>query len=355
MQINTDCRHFRGDVPCQPHKKKGLHCEGCDCYQQIESKILIIKLGAIGDVIRTTPLLRILRQKHPHAQITWVTHSPEVVPSAYVDHILSFELKHILWLEETTFDVLYSLDKDREAIALSNRVKARTKKGFRIADGMCAPYDGDSVHKYHMGLLDDLNKANTKSYPEEIFEICGFKFRGERYILDDFASLGLQWSIPQPRPLVALNTGCGARWQTRLWPEAYWTELAWKLRQKGLGVLILGGEQEHEKNTRIAQTSGASYLGHFPLKHFINLMDQCDMVVTAVTMAMHIAIGLEKKLILLNNIFNPHEFELYGSGEIIQPPDVDCLGCFVQECEKPCMERIQVDTVLETCECWVKR
>ena len=36
-----------------------------------------------------------------------------------------------------------------------------------------------------------------------------------------------------------------------------------------------------------------------------------DLVVTAVTMAMHIALGLGKKLVLFNNIFNPHEFELY--------------------------------------------
>ena len=355
MQINTDCRYFRGDLPCQPHKKKGVHCEGCEYYEQIDSNILIIKLGAIGDVIRTTPLLRRLRRKHPHSRITWLTRSPDVVPSDYVDNILVFELKHILWIEETTFDVLYNLDKDREAIALSNRVKAKIKKGFKIEDGLCAPYNQDSVHKYYMGLFDDLNKANTQSYLEEIFEICGFKFQGEKYILDNFASLDLQWSIHQPEPLVALNTGCGARWQTRLWPEAYWIELAQRLRRDGFGVLILGGDQEHEKNVRVAKTSGASYLGHFPLKHFINLMDQCDLVVTAVTMAMHIAIGLSKKLILFNNIFNRHEFELYGLGEIIEPPDVDCLGCFRQECDKLCMERIQVDTVLERCEQWINR
>jgi heptosyltransferase-2 len=57
MIVHTDCRHFRGDVPCTPHKKDGVHCESCPFYDPVDKKILIIKLGAIGDVIRTTPLL----------------------------------------------------------------------------------------------------------------------------------------------------------------------------------------------------------------------------------------------------------------------------------------------------------
>ena len=114
-------------------------------------------------------------------------------------------------------------------------------------------------------------------------------------------------------------------------------------------MLILGGPDEHEKNIRISQQSGATYLGHFPLKQFINLVDQCDLIVTAVIMAMHITIGLEKKIILFNNIFNRHEFELYGLGEIIEPA-IDCDCFFSPTCPNNCMEHIYVKTVIETCE-----
>ncbi len=55
------------------------------------------------------------------------------------------------------------------------------------------------------------------------------------------------------------------------------------------------------------------------MKTFINLVSNMDLVVTAVTMAMHITLGLEKKIVLFNNIFNKNEFELYGLGEIIEP------------------------------------
>ena len=53
--LKFDCRHFKGDVPCKPHKEHGVHCvdeHGQDCgyFDRTTKKILIIKLGAIGDI-----------------------------------------------------------------------------------------------------------------------------------------------------------------------------------------------------------------------------------------------------------------------------------------------------------------
>ena len=38
-------------------------------------KICIIKLGALGDVVRTTPLLLGIKEKYPESEITWITKS----------------------------------------------------------------------------------------------------------------------------------------------------------------------------------------------------------------------------------------------------------------------------------------
>jgi len=299
----------------------------------------------MGDVIRTTPLLRRLKEIYPEAEITWITYTPDVVPSI-VDHALNFELKNILLLKSTHFDLLYNLDKDVEACALANQVSADVKKGFRLEMGHCVPIDKESTDKWLTGLFDDLNQANKKSYPQEIFEICGLQFKGERYILEVDEQL---WNIPENHPLIGLNTGCGERWFSRLWPTEYWIELAQRLKEKSFGVLLLGGKNEDTKNQRIAKETGVTYVGHFPLKQFFTLMDQCDLIVTAVSMAIHIAIALNKKLVLFNNIFNRNEFELYGLGEIIEP-DVECLGCFKGECPKKCMDLIKPNQVFETCQ-----
>jgi ADP-heptose:LPS heptosyltransferase len=356
IPLKTDCRLFRGDIPCKPHKRFGVHCvdeagETCPHYDPINKHILIIKLGAIGDVIRTTPLLHKLKAEYPSAKIWWLTLTPEILPSL-VDEPLSFSLKNIVSLRSFHFDMVLNLDKDREACALSEQISATTRKGFRLKDGVISPIDTAAESKYLTGIFDDLGKANTKSYPEEIFEICGFSFSGERYILDRPATSSTKWRINKRKKVVGLNTGCGGRWTSRLWDDKNWTSLARTLKKKGYEVVLLGGEQEHSKNQKLARASKVKYFGHYPLPQFISLVDQCDLVVTGVTMAMHITIGLEKKIVLFNNIFNMHEFELYGLGTIVEP-DKPCR-CFYQptctNAQYRCMEHLPVTRVVDACE-----
>ena len=332
--LKTDCRWFRGDIPCQPHKQKGCHCtevDGSTCayYLPQSGNTLIIKLGALGDVIRTTPLLRKLQEVTPQRRVWW-----------------PFTLQSVVSLQAVHFDQLINLDKDREACALASILRADQKQGFTLVNGKPIPINAQALPKYLTGIFDDVSRENTRSYADEIFDIAGFTFRGEEYILDNFARDGYTWKLSSKKPIVGLNTGCGGRWVSRLWPEQYWITLAKRLKLAGYVPLLLGGEQEHKKNLRIAKRSGARYFGHFPLRQFINLVDQCDLVVTAVTMAMHIATGLRKKLVVFNNIFNKHEFELYGRGAILEP-EFDCPCYYSPVCPNNCMQYLRVDAVFD--------
>ena len=348
--VHRDCRHFRGDIPCKPHKLYGVICEGCPHYDPYTERFLIIKLAAAGDVIRTTPLLRKLRADYPHAWISWLTETPDVIPTRAVDangadEVLKWGHDSTLIVEQTPWDWIMVLDKDRAACALADRATAKKRSGYKLENGRPAPLDEPAYRKYLTGIDDKLNRANTLSYPQEIFNICGFEWHGEEYVLDPCVEQALPEGIPVQRPLIGLNTGCAPRWRSRLWPEPYWTELAKKLKNAGYGVLLLGGPIEHEKNLRIAAASGAAYLGHFPLRQFVRIVGECDSLVTSVTMAMHLAIGLGKRLVLFNNIFNPREFELYQRGEILEP-DPPCVCTFVADCEFHCMERIEPERVI---------
>lgn len=352
--LKPDCRYFSGDIPCRPNKQYGVHCvdeAGNDCkyYEPVKERILIIKLGAVGDVIRTTPIVTYLKKQYPHAKIYWLTHTPVVVPDS-VDVILKYDAESISYLESISFDYIFNLDKDKEACALTGKIDSKIKKGFILKDNVPYPADEDAVHKYFTGIFDDVSLRNTKSYPEEIFEICGFKYSGEKYILSNFDQFSEDWKIDGTKKVIGLNTGCGGRWTSRLWADENWVELAKNLIEQNYEVIFLGGEQEDNKNTRFAGLSGGKYLGHFRLEKFINLVDQCDLVVTGVTMAMHITLGLDKKIVLFNNIFNSSEFDLFGLGEIIEP-DKKCMCFYSPACTNPdynCMEYITVDRVLNS-------
>jgi heptosyltransferase-2 len=351
--IKFDCRYFKGDIPCKPHKIHGVKCVdsmGADCpyYEKYEHKILIIKLGAIGDVIRTTPLINPIKNIYPNSKIYWLTYTPVVIPDD-VDFVLKYNFESVTLIQNIEFDFAVNLDKDKEACALFNTIKSKVKKGFILKNGVTAPADKDSEAKFLTGIFDDLNKQNTKHYLEEIFEICGFKYNGERYILKNFDEYGKDWEISKDKKVIGFNTGCGNRWSSRLWKTEYWIELAKMLVANNYEVILLGGEQEDLKNKEIANLSGAKYFGYFQLPTFINLVNRCDLVVTSVTMAMHITLALNKKIILFNNIFNKNEFHLFGLGEIIEPLK-ECKCFYSGKCKNEeyfCMDTITPNMVFE--------
>src|SRR3990172_8133912 len=68
-------------------------------------------------------------------------------------------------------------------------------------------------------------------------------------------------------------------------------------------------------------------------------------------MAMHIAIGLGKRIVLFNNIFNRNEFELYGKGIILEPSR-PCRCFYHPVCtnkEYRCMEYLSVQQAADAC------
>lgn len=353
--IHYNCIHYKGTIPCDPHKEKGYHCENCKEYNPIDAHILIIKLGAIGDVIRTTPLIQAYKKKFKQPKFTWITLTPQILPEKDIHEILELNLESILYVQNTPFDIAINLDKEKEACGLMRSVEAKQKYGFTLENGVTTEVNPLAEHKLITGLFDDVSKANTKSYGEEIFEICDLPYQGERYLLDNHNDKGYQWpEISDSKITIGLNTGCGDRWTTRLWEEHNWVALCQELTKQNYDVVLLGGEQEDEKNKRIANQTNAKYFGHFPLNQFINLVNQCDLVVTQVTMGMHLTIGLGKKIVLMNNIFNPHEFDLFGLGEIVSPPK-KCQCFYKGKCidGTSCMETLTpkhiMDTIVKIC------
>ena len=343
MIYKHNCLHFKGHIPCDPHKENGYHCDGCPAFVEIEKKILIIKLGAIGDVIQTTPLVTKYKELFPHAKFTWITLSPAILPKNEIHEILPLSIETVMYVENTKWDIAINLDKEKEASALMAKIESTEKYGFTLKDGATVPIDAKAEHKYYTGLFDDVSKANTLNYCTEIFDICDLTYSGEKYLLDNHSDKGFSWpEIDSSKTVIGLNTGCGPRWTTRLWSIENWANLAKILIAKGYQVVLLGGEQEDERNTSIAALSNAQYFGYFSLAKFINLIDQMTLVVTQVTMGMHLTLGLQKKIVLMNTIFNPHEFDLFNNGELIGPAK-ECKCFYRGSCidGESCMSTIE--------------
>jgi len=350
--VKFDCKYFKGTIPCLPNKEKGEICDSCRSYTRISKRILIIKLGATGDVIRTTPLVVKYRKLYPDCHITWLTHSPAVLPPEHIDEILSYDFKNVYNIQHSVYDIAINLDKEQEACCLLSEVEATEKYGYLWKNRHISPATPAAEAKLLTGLFDQISKANTKHYLEEIFEICHLKFEDEPYLLNYNPGIVKQFDyireLADTKKIVGLNTGCGSRWTTRLWEKNYWEELSRMLTAKGYFVMFLGGEAEDAQNREMSAAAKAFYPGHFSLEEFIALSSLCTVIVTQVSMMMHIATALQKKLVLINNIFNRHEFYLYHRGVIVEPPTgCDCYYGTACKREHRCMQDIKPEQLLQ--------
>jgi ADP-heptose:LPS heptosyltransferase len=355
-----DCRHFIGDRPC---KFKRV-CEGCERYSPMGHRILIVKLAAIGDVLRTTPLLTGLKRAYPQSHITWVVDreaQPLLKNNPYIDRLLSFDFASLLPLEAEAFDLVIGLEKEPRGAAIVSKVKAKEKRGFSLGpEGNPFPLNSSSEYAFFLGLSDELKfNQNRKTYPELIFEIAGIDYQGDEYLFflapEDavFAEkFARKTGLKKSNRVIGLNTGAGAVFANKAWTEEGYLGLIKQLKKEpGTKVLLLGGPGEKERNRRILKKTRGAVIDtgcDNTLGQFAAILNLCDLVVTGDTTAMHLAIGLKKKVIALFGPTCAQEIELYGRGEKVAS-SFPCAPCYRRKCEVSpnCMEGVTAEEVMK--------
>ena len=175
MLIQNDCRHYRLDRPCQPHKETGGKCEGCEFYDKIEARILLIKLGAMGDVLRTTALLPAINSEYPNSHLTWLVESKskevlENLPD--IDRLWIQNSATLAQLQVEVFDWVINLDLSPESLSLATLARAKRKSGFGLSEkGTAICWNPEAEPYLAMSYWDDLKKQNTKTYQQLMLDV----------------------------------------------------------------------------------------------------------------------------------------------------------------------------------------
>jgi heptosyltransferase-2 len=359
QETRTDCRHFRGDVPCEFRRT----CPGCPHFQPTGERILIVKLGALGDVLRTTPILRRIRGEFPSAHISWVTAQeslPLLAENPLADRCLSWGLETVVRLDAEAFHRVICLDKAPEAAALAVRVQASERVGFGLDQrGLLVPLNAESQYAYRLGVDDELKfRMNRKSYQEITFEQLGWAFQGEEYALF-LTEHERIWARARMRELgqdahapVGMAIGAGRAFANKTWPPHRWAGLAQRVMETlGKEVLLLVGPGERDLGEEVrrrmkgagAPTSGADH----GVREFAALLERCAAVVSGDTLAMHLAIAVKTRVVALFGPTCAQEVELYGHGlKVVSPKG--CAPCYRRECEvsPTCLEEISDEDVI---------
>jgi heptosyltransferase-2 len=359
MKVNLDCIYYVGEKPC---RFKRL-CEGCDHYRPMGTRILMIKLAAIGDVVRTTSLLAGLKRTYKDPHVTWVTDQPAaslLASNPDIQRLFVFDLGVVLALMAQRFDVLICLDKEPRAVGLAGLVPAEKKLGFALStEGSLTIFNPESAYALRLGLDDPLKfYENKKSYPEIIYEMCAIPYRGDKYTVTvhpkdrDYARrLFAGKGLSDRFPLVGLNTGSGPAFTRKAWTPEGFASLARALREKvGATVVLMGGEREKERNSKIETLSGDAALAlgdSQSLPEFAAMLSLCDLIVTGDTLALHLAVGLSIPTVAIFGPTAHREVDLFGLGEKVVTA-IECAPCYRGVCDKSpgCMDVIGIDEVL---------
>ena len=370
--LHTDCRQFRWDRPCAPHKQTGVTCPECTVYDPVQTRVLVVKLAATGDVLRTTALLPAIHAAFPRSKLTWLTARGAralFARNALVDEVLgSDEPATLARLQAETFDVVLCPDADPEAAAFAAAAKGRARRGFVLdQDGHVVPLGAGAEHWLRLGISDQLKRANRATYQTLVAAVLDLDpARVAEPILepsagDRDAARALRARLPHRGPLVGLNTGAGGRWLYKQWTLAHQQSFVQLAAKAGLGVLLLGGPEERERHAQLL--AGARGLPVFDagtdnsFARFAALVELADVVVTGDTFALHVACAQKRPVVALFGPTSSAEIELYGRGEKVVPPGLECLCCYLPRCDKQpyCQELILPQVVLDAVLRWVPR
>jgi heptosyltransferase-2 len=361
-EIAFDCKFFLGDRPCVWHKQTGVLCT-CDRYEKVEERLLIIKLDAMGDVLRSTALLPPLAKVHPRAAITWITRKESVAllqRNPFVAEVIELGPEALAHLQTRTFDRVINLDASKTSSALAAAARSDRKDGFVLDErGYVQPTNEAARRWLEAGVFDDIKRQGSATYQDRMAEILGLSGREHHYVFelsaDEVArgrkhleSIGLDFD----RPVIGLNTGAGGRWPLKQWREDGYVDLVARIdRREDVQFLLLGGPTEQERNDRLKRASSVRLLDpgcDNSVRHFGALLAHSDVVVTGDTLAMHLSLALEKRTVVLFGPTSAAEIELYGLGDKVVPK-MECLSCYKNSCDfvPNCMDLISTEMVEE--------
>ncbi|MEW6252646.1 MAG: glycosyltransferase family 9 protein [Planctomycetota bacterium] len=360
LTLRPDCRHYRGDRPCRAGVPRACPAT-CAEYEAVGPRILLIKLGALGDVVRTAALLPGLKAAWPDCQVTWVTRRAGVRILAnhpLIERLLPFDAETLCHLEHEQFELCLSLDKEPGPAALAMRVRASERRGIGLSRfGKPAPLNAACEPYFELGLDDELKfRRNRKSYPELIYGAVGLPYAGQGYQLypgpAERARARALWErlgVGDDEPVVGLNTGAGAAFANKSWRPARFAALGRQLAARGVRAALLGGPAERARNIRLAAQCPElldAGCNHSELE-FAALVQRCAALVTGDTLALHVAIGVGTPCIALFGPTCPQEIDFFGRGEHVVT-SLPCAPCYRRECERApnCMDDIGVERVL---------
>lgn len=324
-------------------------------------RVLIVLLGAIGDVARGLCLLSDLKRHWKDCHITWAVEPKSadlVAAHPLIDRVLIYQrqipvlgsLKFLRQLRSNNYDIVIDLQRHFKSGLISFLSGANRRLGFHWRDTKEGNFlfnnefvaeSGEKVAKL------DVYRSFLEKLGLPIGEV-DFGF-GELQISEKVGNLFPKIEKNKPKIGVILGTS----WQSKKFPNQGYLSLTEKLLEKGYAVIALGiGEDKIAQalDTNFSERCFFNLHGKNSLAELLEVLSLLDVVVGPDSGPGHIAAAVGTPYVGIFGPTNPQRTAPYGSERLVVRSNLGCSPCYRRRCpglNTSCMRLINVREIVD--------
>ncbi len=308
--------------------------------------ILVVGPSWVGDTVLSQPLLRLLRDRHPGAQIDYLAppwtlpllaRMPEVragIKNPFGHDALQFAARRRLGhtLRAGSYDQAVVLPNSFKSALIPWFAGIPVRTGFR----------GEA----RWGLLNDLRRLDAQALPQMAQRFAALALSADMPLpatlpspaltssAADQTALLARLQLDHGRPAIAFCPGAEYG-PAKRWPAAHFATLARSLAARGYAVWLLGSPRDHavaEAIARAADGACVNLCGRTSIAEAVDLLAAARLTVTNDSGLMHVAAAVGRPLIALYGSSSPQFTPPLSAQARIISLGVECSPCFEREC-----------------------
>ena len=264
------------------------------------NRILVICLGAIGDVLVATPTLRTLKTAFPRAHLTCITQvdvKDVLLNNPDIDELIIYDSKSVFRhvVRQPEYDLAIHLMGGFDAVSLVSGAKYRVGR-YKIKIGHFYPYNVYADVSPAVDVIDHfLIFTRALGLKDASRETHLFLTSEENNFADSF------WEgsgLTNAERVVGLHPGgCNVK---RLWAAKNYARLADELIVRtGCRLLVFQGPSESETAESVCREmhNQALLVPLFEIRKYAALVKKCHLLITSDGGPLHLAAALGVKLL----------------------------------------------------------
>jgi len=309
-------------------------------------KILVVRFSSIGDIVLTTPVVRILK-KQINAEVHFLTFSRYkciLVNNPYIDkiHTIDENINEIISaLKKENFDLLIDLHHNIRTQILKQKlgIKSKSFRKLNIQKWLLTTFKINILPNIH--IID--RYLETVKHLEITNDNLGLDF----FLTDE----DKVENLPNDYVVFAI----GGKHETKKLPTNKIISICNKLNKQ---VILIGGKEDFEAAKKIVSVTSNTQnaCGKYRIGQSAFIIKNAKHVITHDTGMMHIAAAFKKKIYSVwgNTIpaFGMTPYLADASSKIIEVKNLSCRPCTkigFDKCPKghfDCMQKIDVNLFL---------